>query len=258
MTAKISLYGYVTSPFVRKVSCYLYYKNLPFEFIGVSPVEPEKTIGFSGGTQVPVLKIDDEWRVDSSPLGIWLNELFPEKPLLGSNAQEREKILKIDAWASDQFIPGMIFRSAVDSEMTDGFRKRAWRLAEIVSSGAKMPDHVRQAWPDILKQAPFIQQMVNRLDRSEPLPAMEHRLITELVVHLEGGPFLGGLNHASLADFAVYPQIMFPYQVGLVNDMVLAQHPTLGPWLERVGETLPHNPWCVGEEFLIHSRPTRT
>ena len=255
MSASISLYGYTTSPFVRKVSAYLYYKGLPFDFVGVSPVEPDKTIGFTGRTQVPVLKIDDEWRLDSSPIGMWIEERFPEKPLLGTNDAERDVILTIDKWASDQFIPGMIFRSAVDGEKNEAFRKRAWRLAEIVSSGATLPDHIREAWPDIISTAPFIQRMVGELDRSEPLLAMQQRLVMELAAHLGDGPFLGGMSMPSLADFAIYPQIMFPYQVGLINDLILLQHPTLGPWLKRVGETLPQNPWCVDERFIVNYWP---
>lgn len=249
----ITLYGYTTSPFVRKVSCYLYYKGLPFEFVGVSPVQPDKTIGFTGGTQVPVLKIGEEWRLDSSLIGLWIDELFPDKPLLGENGKERETILQIDRWASDQFIPGMIFRAAIESDITDAFKERAWRLAEIVSSAAPMPDAVKQAWPDVLKNAQFIKDMVNQLDLTEPLLAMQQRLIMELADHLGDGPFLGGLSAPSLADFAVYPQIMFPYQVGLINDLILMQHPTLGPWLEAVGASLPANPWCVDERFLVNT-----
>lgn len=252
MDTPITLYGYATSPFVRKVSCYLYYKGLPFDFVSVSPVEPKKTIGFSGGSQVPVLKIGDEWRLDSSPIGIWIDKLFPDKPLLGKTTTERHTILAIDTWASDQFIPGIFFRSAVDEEMSDAFRKRAWRLAEIVSSGAEIPQAIRQAWPELLRSAPFIQMIVNRLDRSEPLEAMQERLVMELADHLGDGPFLGGMDAPSLADFAVYPQLMFPYQVGLVDEMTANQNPALSSWLTRVSQTLPRNPWCIDDSFIVN------
>jgi glutathione S-transferase len=255
MTADITLYGYTTSPFVRKVSCHLHYKGLPFDFVGVSPVEPDKTIGFSGGTQVPVLKISDEWRRDSSKIGHWLDELCPEKPLVSTNRAERDKILEIDDWASDQFIPGMIFRAAVDREVDDAFRKRAWRLAEIVSDGATLPEEIKKAWPELLGQAPFIVNMVNQLDRSEPLEAMQMRLFFELTQHLGDGPYLGGLPDPSLADFAIYPQMMFPYQVGLMNTLPVLEHPTVGPWLERVAGHLPQNPWSVSEKFIANPWP---
>lgn len=255
MTAEITLYGYATSPFVRKVCCYLYYKELSFEFVGVSPVEPYKTIGFTDGTQVPVLKVGDEWRRNSSELGLWLDELFPDKPLLSEVAAEREKALGIDAWASEQFIPGMVFRPAVDSELDDAFRKRAWLLADIVSSGAELSDAIKQMWPELIRKAPFIIEMVNMLDREEPLDVMQVRLFLELVDFLGDGPYLGGLKEPSLADFAIYPQIIFPYQVGLLGSLPVAQHPTIGPWLKRVSEHLPANPWCVDEKFIVNSWP---
>ena len=56
--ADIKLYGYATSPYVRKVGCFLYYKGLDFTFIPVSPMEAAQALEFIGGTQVPVLSID--------------------------------------------------------------------------------------------------------------------------------------------------------------------------------------------------------
>ncbi|MCK0068554.1 glutathione S-transferase family protein [Kordiimonas laminariae] len=251
----ITLYGYVTSPYVRKVSAYLYYKDLDFKFVHVSPVEPYKTIGFTEGTQVPVLKVGSEWRTDSSKLGIWLEELFPEKSLLGVNAAERETILKIDKWASEQFIPGMVFRSAVEGEVTEAFNKRAWRLAEIVSAGASLPEEIQKAWPQLLRQAPFIKALVAHLDGDESLEAMQMRIFGELVNHLGEGPFLGELDQPSLADFAVYPQMAFMYQAGIVKDLPPLMHPTVGPWLRRMAKLLPENPWCVDEKFLVNRMP---
>jgi glutathione S-transferase len=49
----VRLYGYATSPYVRKVGCFLHYKGIEFTHVPVSPVEPHKTIGHTGGTQVP-------------------------------------------------------------------------------------------------------------------------------------------------------------------------------------------------------------
>ncbi|WND02987.1 glutathione S-transferase family protein [Temperatibacter marinus] len=251
----ITLYGYATSPFVRKVACYLHYKKLSFEFVGVSPVEPEKTIGFTKGSQVPVLKIGDEWRLDSSSIGLWLDEVYPERRLVSDNAEDREIALAIDQWISEQFIPGIVFRPALDGEMNEGFKKRAWRLASIVSSGAELSETVQKSWPDLLRQAPFIHHIVNQLDLSEPLEAMQMRLFMELTQYLDTGPYLGKLDKPSLADFAIYAQMMFFYQVGLVKDLPVLAHPTVGPWLKRVSEHLPQNPWCVDETFITNSWP---
>ena len=79
--ADIKLYGYATSPFVRKTGCFLYYKGLDFTHVPVDPTNPAKTIGHTEGTQVPVLEIDGEYRRESSSHALWLDELFPANPL---------------------------------------------------------------------------------------------------------------------------------------------------------------------------------
>jgi len=103
--SEIKLYGYSTSPFVRKVAACLYYKKLPFEHVPVNPVDPKASIGFTGKTQVPVLKIGEEWKTDSTPIAIWLDELYPERPLLPSEPEARADILKIDDWINHSFFP---------------------------------------------------------------------------------------------------------------------------------------------------------
>ena len=127
----IKLYGYATSPYVRKTGCFLYYKQLDFEFVPVSPLNAAETLDFIGGTQVPVLVIDGEARRESSEHALWLDERFPERPLCPS--EHREKILQLDKWVSDTFLMS-IFRGAIDSEPNLQYRYRFWRLAALVSA----------------------------------------------------------------------------------------------------------------------------
>ena len=96
MTPPINLYGYATSPYVRKTGAFLYYKQLPFTLVPVNPSDPENTLGKFGGTQVPVLEIGDEWRRESSDHALWLDEKFPERPLCP--AEHRDQILELDDW----------------------------------------------------------------------------------------------------------------------------------------------------------------
>ena len=37
----INLYGYATSPYVRKTACFLYYKGLDFTHVPVNPFKPK-------------------------------------------------------------------------------------------------------------------------------------------------------------------------------------------------------------------------
>ena len=248
---KIKLFGYSTSPFVRKVGCYLYYKKLPFEFLPVNPINPI-AIGFSNQTQVPVLSIDGEWRKNSTDLGIWLDELFPEKRLLGDSNDHRKKILEIDQWVSDRFIRSM-FRMAVDTPLSMAFRYRAWRLSAIVSSQSSLSDEQKNSWPEFLKQAPFILNMTNDLDRSESLNALKLNLMSELIGHLSGGPFLGGRQEPSLADFSLYPQIVFGYMVGLEATLSAATFNEISDWIIAVSKHLPENPILVPDFMVVQS-----
>jgi len=95
----VKLYSFPTSPYGWKVGCYLAYKQLDYEFIGVSPIT-YKQIAFANKKQVPVLSIGEKWMFESSDIGIWLDETFPEKPLLGKSEAEKEVILSLDKWVS--------------------------------------------------------------------------------------------------------------------------------------------------------------
>jgi len=249
----IKLYGYSTSPFVRKVGCCLYYKDLPFEFIPVNPMEP-KEIAFTGQTQVPVLQIGNEWRTDSTPLAIWLDELFPEKPLLGKTPQERKSILAMDSWVTDSLILAG-FRSTYKGEMNAKFRHRAWRLAAIVSSQTSLPDEIRNAWPDLLKTAPFIKHMMCDVDESETLSEMLARVPLQLIENLQGGPFFGGRKEPSLADFGIFPQVIFMYMVGIDQHLGLTLEPSLNNWLNNMKPLMPKNPLLVPDFMIMNDLP---
>lgn len=251
--SQIKLYGYSTSPFVRKVGCCLYYKKLPFEFVPVNPVD-SKEISFTKQTQVPVLQIGDEWHNDSTPLAIWLDEKFPENPLFGNSEADREQILELDNWVTNNVILGM-FRSAYEAEMNTQFRHIAWRLASIVSSQTPLPDEIRAAWPDLLKMAPFIKHMMIDVDQSESLDDMMVRIGLELIGHLQGGPFFGARKEPSLVDFAIFPQVVFGYMVGLEQGLKLTLEPSLNNWLKNMKSILPRNPLLVPDFMIVNDLP---
>ena len=250
---EIQLYGYATSPFVRKLGCCLHFKKLPFEFVPVDPTNPEQ-IAFTQQTQVPVLQIGNEWRNDSTPLALWLDELFPEHPIFGHNSQERALILEMDKWVTDNLILSA-FRSAHESELTARFRQTAWRLAAIVSSQTPLPDEIRNAWPELLRMAPFVKHMLCDIDQTEPLPRMQQRVALELLEHLGEGPFFGGLDQPSLVDLAIYPQLVFNFMVGIEQNLKPSQVPALKQWLDNMRPYLPENPLLVPDFMIVSHLP---
>lgn len=248
----IKLYGYATSPYVRKVGCFLYYKKLEFEFVPISPLAAAEALEFVGGTQVPVLVIDDEARRESSDLAHWLDERFPDRPLCPPAHQD--KIAEIDTWVSDTFLTS-IFRGAIDGERDLQFRFRLWRLASLVSAHTPMPEQVRHLWPEFVSHAPFVQAMKAQMDLSESLKDMTMRIGMELAAHIADGPFMGELDEPSMLDLAVFPQLVFPVMFGLEEDLSAARHPVIKAWIERMVEHLPANPTLVADTMQLKSIP---
>lgn len=250
----VTLYGYPTSPYVLKVKCFLDYKGIEHSWVPVRPVKNE-SIQFTNQRKVPVLKIDDEWRTESTDLGIWLDDVFPDKLITGSMPIEKSIILEHDQWVSDTLIPGR-FREALDGKQSLSVMLNGWRLARIVHSATPIPMKWRLLWPVALKKAEFIQDIVNGLDRTEPIAEMRLRNARELVTRLEGGPFLGGLKQPSLADLAAFPTLAFTYRAGFKGDFAFVRHPEIIKWVNDVAAFLPANPFLCQDRFLTRELPT--
>lgn len=249
--SSIQLFSYATSPYAQKVGCYLKYKQLDFKFIPVNPLTNEQ-IAFTRQRQVPVLQIDDDWRKESSELGLWLDELYPERPMLPSNKTAKDSILSIDEWISSKLIPSF-FRYAVEWQNPVYSILNGWRLSRAVSNGTRLPLYVRLLWPFGVKRAPFIVKMVNELDLNESIPAMNTRLQNEFLAHLGDGPFLGGQAEISLADLSAFPPIASGWFMGMNTKQSLLAHPQIRAWAERVYAHLPANPLLVPDKILKRS-----
>ena len=127
---EITIYSYKNSPYALKLGVCLHYKNLSFRSIAVD-ILTQREIGFTNQKMIPVLEIDDEWRIDSTPLAIWLEERFPTPPLLGRSPSERDRILEIDDWVSHVFIP-MVFREFVEWEFLIPWLRERWSYARVL------------------------------------------------------------------------------------------------------------------------------
>jgi len=245
---EIQLYSYPTSPYGQKVACYLKYKQLDYRFVGVNPLTSEQ-IKFTGQRQVPVLKVGDEWRKESSELGLWLDQLFPARPIMPKDETRAKNILDVDAWISNSLIPSM-FRGAVEWQSTFNSISNGWRLARTVSNATPLPFYVRLIWPFAVKRAPFIVRMVERLDLNESMEAMTLRLEREFVEHLGGKDYFGGESELSLADLSAFPIIANAYMTGMRSKHFLIEKPEIRAWAERVAQQLPANPLLVPDSFI--------
>ena len=244
---EIKLYGYATSPFVRKTACFLYFKGLEFKHVPVNPLAPELTLAHTNGTQVPVLEIDGEFRRESSEHAFWLDELFPENPLCPAvNAQ---RVKQIDHWISDTYLRS-IFRTDGDFDLQ--FRFRGWRLAALVNAHTPLSSQDQHHWPNLLRTMPFIVEMTKPIDTTESRDDMRLRIFSEFLAHLGDGPYLGGFEQPTMLDMAIFPQMIFGYLFGLEETLSAAQHPAVRSWMQKVATHLPDNPTLIASHMQIN------
>jgi len=244
----IQLFTYPTSPYGQKVGCYLKFKKLDFKLIGVNPLTNDQ-IKFTRQRQVPILQIGDQWRKESSELAIWLEELYPEHPILPDIEAEKEHILQIDNWVSDSLIPSM-FRGACEWQSNFNSITNGWKLSRAVSNVTPLPGYVRLIWPFGVRRAPFIVNMVNQLDLSESMDDMLLRLQKEFVEHLAAGDFLGAQSAPSMADLSAFPIVVNGYMMGMRAKKYLLDEPEIKAWAKRVSAYLPENPLLVPDKFI--------
>ncbi|MBV9929676.1 MAG: glutathione S-transferase family protein [Alphaproteobacteria bacterium] len=123
--------GSYVSPYVRKVLACLHVKGLPYE---IDPITPffgnEEFERLSPLRRIPVLLHRDLVLSDSSVICAWLDDAFPERPLLPAAPAERARARWLEEYADtrlgDLFIWGLFYqkfvRPIVWGEATDEAR----------------------------------------------------------------------------------------------------------------------------------------
>ena len=78
------------------------------------------------------------------------------------------------------------------------------------------------------------------------------RIGLELIAHIGEGPYMGGMEHPTMLDLAVFPQLVWGYMFGLEERLSAAQSPVIKAWMKRVAEHLPRNPTLVLDDMLVN------
>jgi glutathione S-transferase len=241
----IRLFTYAMSPYAAKVHCFLLYKQLDFEPYYVNPLKARKELPV--GHQIPVLRVGTESRNDSTPIGLWLDELFPDRPrLLPESGEERERLIRVDSWISDHLIPGS-FRS-YPGEGIDRVLN-GWKLPSVMTNTARggLPFLLRAGWPLLIKRVGFVRRVIAQADDGLPVRESKFKLYDEFLGHLGEGPFVGG-DTPALPDFSAYPQFALYYRTGFRGSDDIRERPALMQWLERM------RPFVKGEPPMLPDR----
>lgn len=254
--SSIVLYSYALSPYAGKVHAFLNFKQLPFQVHFVNPIKARQELHFTGDHMVPVLGVGDQWLADSTPIGIWLDTLYPDNPpLLPEEESVKKQLLDIDNWVSDSLIAGN-FRALIEAPAAQR-RRNFWRAASIVNATVEggLAKPWQWAWPWLAPRATFIQKLIASLPSHESVAEMQQRHCKEFIQYLDGENFLGGMNQPSIADFSAYHQIVNHHRAGYQGfDIFLDYEPIVDwvkliqPYAEAGVPTLP--PHCIERDFI--------
>jgi glutathione S-transferase len=239
----VRLYTYAMSPFAAKVHCFLLYKGVEFECFYINPLRTRRDLPV--GRQIPVLTVGGESRADSTPIGLWLDELYPDHPpLLPPNGAEREHLIRLDHWITENLICTS-FRSYPGAGVNRVLN--AWKLASVMSRTARggIPFLLRAAWPLVINRVGFVREQVALADDGLPVRVSKFKRYDEFLERLEGGPFLAGRDEPSLPDLSAYPQFALYYVTGFRSGDDILERPALMEWLRRM------RPYVEGKPPLL-------
>lgn len=214
------------SPFCVKVHRMLVFKGLSYEPHDVgSPRELGRLN--PGVRKVPVLEHDGELIADSSRIAAFLDERYPDRPLLPSGPRARAKCRLFEDWADESLYWFAVYqRWAVDGNFRP-FAQRAF---------GSLPVPVRWIVPRVVRRQvrrDLRGQGLGRLPHEQLLGIFERHLVM-LEALLDGRPYLDG-DELTLADIAVFAPLRAASVATVPETAELTRrHPPIVEWLEGI------------------------
>lgn len=193
----LELYQFELSQYSEKVRLILDYKGLEYRKVEVTPgVGQIEVYQLSGQSQVPILKDGSTVIADSTKIAKYLDEKYPDRPILPTNSTERGLCLMMEEWADESIgtksrvvlfqgiSQDQSFRSALLPPSTPDFLKNLIEavpsdLLRTLGSGLGASPNAVKSAEDAIKQD-----------------------LEALCLILQDRPYLTG-NQPTLADLAV-------------------------------------------------------
>jgi len=255
-TEPIRLYSAALSPYAAKVHCFLVFKALPFELFYVDPLRARRQLPM--GEQVPVLQIGDEARDDSTGIGLWLDERFPDtRRLMPEDELEMQRLMDLDGWISARLIPAVFRILLAHGETTAARLRNRARGARVLNATVEggLPAPLKLIYPLVISRPGFIRRLINTTDGTISNRQLFEELYDEFEAHLEGAPFLGGRREPGLADLSAYPQLVLPYMAGYDHVDGFLARPLLAAWARAVEAELRAGPPLLPESVVERPFP---
>jgi len=223
----ITLHQYHLSPFNEKIQRMLNYKGIPFEerYWALGARKNVRALNPTG--KLPALQNGERVVCDSTDMAHYIEEHFPQKPLIPADPRLRAEVHVLEDWADESLYfyemhlrfttPGNRERNIPRMVAHEGAFLR-WLLLKVIPGGIVRITRT---------------QGVGRKSIEQVLIDVE-RHITAVDGLLDGTDWLVG-NQLSLADLAVYAMFQALRDADMVVDM-LTRYPAVSAWMMRVEE----------------------
>ena len=219
----IRLYTQALNPFSEKVAAALGLKRLPFERVITEDPEDVKRWSPIART-LPVLEIDGRRKAESTEIVEWLDQLYPDPPLVARDRKVAEAQLHLAEWSDTSF----------------AWYWNQWRAARFPQPGDDAPI-----------DASLLSRLVEKVGRSfgrtpqtradareiEIIGKIEDRF-EDLVGFLRDRPFFHA-DEPSLADVSVYSMLCVLEKGPIPHCReAIAERPILDAYVKRMHERI--------------------
>lgn len=97
----IEIYQWEISPYCEKIRKICDYKELEYKTIEQPLLKRETLLKHTGQQKVPVIRDGERWVADSTDIALYLEQHYPDRPVLPSDARDRRLCLLIEDWADE-------------------------------------------------------------------------------------------------------------------------------------------------------------
>lgn len=223
------IYGMELSYFTGKLEGVLRYKELPYTRVLKGPIgEVEAS---TGTAQVPALQIaDGRWMTDSTPIIAWLDEKFPQTPVMPSDPVTRFFSLLLEDYA-DEWLwrPAMHYRW----DYLESAEHQGRVLAEADDSDLPLPDFVKRYFIINRQRKLFTVGDGVTTETWDHVEKIFYDTLCQFTTILASRPYLLG-ERPSLADFGFFGPMFRHFAMDPVSARVMRESaPAVFEWVAR-------------------------
>lgn len=227
----IRLYQYELSPFCTKVALILNVKGIPYETEDV-PLSKSQTVKrYSPTSKLPTIEHEGKFIDDSTNIAYYLEDKFPEPPLIPKEGKLFSKCHLYEDWA--------------DESLNFYMMKLRWLPQNREQWAKELAKYDKGLWhwiiPKIIAKATLNILDKQGIGRKSEEAALEDidRHMKAIAAELEDSAFLVD-DQLTLADISVFSQIKWIYKNN-EGKSIIDRYPTVNEWRERVDKGTRRN-----------------